>query len=77
MGYAEWISVEDRLPEDGIPVLVSFDLLEPCFKKDRRVEKRGLIGIKRYYQHNPHYYTWEDTEYHLVTHWMHLPQAPI
>lgn len=66
---SEWISVEDRLPEKLIPVLVYH--VEGCFLHeaqcvamlwDENQEWRKLIGGSRF-ERNP-------------THWMSLPEPP-
>jgi len=63
----EWISVEDRLPDENGPVLV---VVNGC------VEERGFIGFM------PDKKTplwgrsrWAD-DWDYVTHWMPLPEPP-
>lgn len=72
----EWISVNDRLPEPDSCVLVAYDLLELCFKKNRKIASSGHVGCKRYYTFFPNFFKWDDEDYHQVTHWMPLPEPP-
>jgi hypothetical protein len=71
-----WISVSERLPGPNTPVLVCFNLLEPIFCKNRKVEKYGLIEIDHIIEYPTDNFRWNDDTYHLATHWMPLPQPP-
>src|SRR6267142_770096 len=85
LGYPEWISVKDRLPEKSISVLT--------------INEDGAIGIAYYHSQN-HYnpetgnadlekFGWEDESccslfreigddnYSSITHWMPLPEQPV
>lgn len=61
----EWISVEDRLPEDNTDVLVY---------------RGSLISVYTYIGHNEwedDYGYWSRTDDENITHWMPLPQPPV
>ena len=64
----EWISVEDRLPEENTDVLIY---------------RGGFIGdLMNVYTYNGHnewedeYGYWSRTEDEGITHWMYLPEPP-
>ena len=59
----EWISVNDRLPEDYSPVLVY---------KSRHSESYGNMGTAYYWNQS----RWMGCIGETVTHWMPLPQPP-
>ena len=69
---SEWISVEDRLPEEGQKVLVSFIWFES------RERGNAVLLYGNYDDHN--WRTADDgseLDYSvLVTHWTPLPEAP-
>lgn len=73
---SEWTSVRDRLPEPSKPVLVCFDLLESLIRRDRKIEKRGLIEIDYVIEYPTGNFRWNNSKYHLATHWMPLPEKP-
>ena len=56
----DWISVKDRLPEDGNLVLIL------------NVWKMYELG----YYHKPHGWIAQGVSRVVVTHWMPLPEAP-
>jgi hypothetical protein len=58
----QWISVKDRLPEDGEPVLVY---------KERHSEAYGNMSTA-YYRRG----RWFGSIGEVITHWMPLPDAP-
>lgn len=59
---SEWISVEDRLPEDGDKVLC-------CFVRDTGINKPDEVIVGDFYWHK----LWVLNH---VTHWMPLPSPP-
>lgn len=70
-----WISVEDRLPEEKIDVLV----LDHAISGEPQIQiatyLRGLKGYNHQWMFNIK--PWQSgPNYHRVTHWMPLPEAP-
>lgn len=65
---SEWVSVEDRLPEEGIKVLV--------FAPDRDIIGSKLLGSYFYDSKEWTVYCFRDTIRTLVTHWQPLPNPP-
>ncbi len=77
----EWISVKDRMPEEGKDVLLygklehqeDFDIHKAVFHKD--VDVNDEINKKRYSESQ----FWEADwgyDFDKVTHWMPLPKPP-
>jgi len=67
----EWISVEDRLPEDGTDCLIAI------LSRFENASARFLVRTATY-KENSHYH-WEGDRCHSVeapTHWIPFPQAP-
>lgn len=62
----EWISVKDRLPEDGVSVLAI------CFYK----EKRRMLVCYMSKKNVGNWYTKVAGQRVQVTHWMPLPEPP-
>lgn len=65
----EWISVKDRLPEEGTLVLTYGPNGIPTYKVDYKID---------FPAENPPY-VWGNQlvdEYEIVTHWMPLPEPP-
>lgn len=61
----EWISVKDRLPEDGQRILVHLDLdIEICYFSKEDGWKNMDGG------------DWYEIDSKYVTHWMTLPKPP-
>jgi hypothetical protein len=70
LGYrkSEWISVEDRLPEENTDVLI----YRGGFRGD-------LMNVYTYMGHNEwedEYGYWSITDDEGITHWMPLPEPP-
>lgn len=64
----EWISVEDRLPDEAGQYLVAY---HPCIWA--RVDtSKTLVGMDSFRGKT----TWAQRKYQRVTHWMPLPQPP-
>jgi (2Fe-2S) ferredoxin len=61
-GYQEWISVEERLPDEG-------DWVMACFLKDERVIAVYCDGVW--------YRIIDQFQLPEVTHWMPLPDPPV
>jgi hypothetical protein len=61
---SEWISINDRLPESAVPVLVT-DGLQICIAFIQTLNKK-------FTQIN----TWDDWIHESVSHWMPLPNPP-
>ncbi len=61
---SDWIKVEDRLPEEGVSVLVSYHGLGPTI-----AYPIGTKGILQW---------WHSAGHHAinVTHWQPLPEPP-
>jgi hypothetical protein len=61
----EWIRIEDRLPQEGIPVLVTWAHTGNCdiavFREAQWIDSDGID---------------EGTEFDEPTHWMPLPEGP-
>jgi len=65
-----WISVEDKLPEDGVDVLVFGILLH---SESWRVNQGYYAGEWRSVQSMP---SGRPRSFNKVTHWMPLPEEP-
>lgn len=63
---SEWISVDDRLPEDEVEVLIFYEL------KDK---KRNGVTIEKI-THPADGNLWSCTDKEIISHWMPLPNAP-
>ena len=85
-GYSkrEWISVEERLPEDGVPDedLFSMNCLLVAKVGDEVVVDWGtrVVGFSYRTGKYEHYWEilhdWDEGEGCEITHWMPLPEAP-
>lgn len=68
-----WISVKERLPEEGIEVLIFGKVLNDISK---------VLGVRARFRGDQEWkYTWESEDIHVykqddVTHWMPLPEPP-
>jgi hypothetical protein len=68
-----WISVKERLPEEGLEVLIFGKILNDISK---------VLGVRARFQGDQKSkYTWESEDIHIytqydVTHWMPLPKPP-
>lgn len=69
----EWISVKDRLPNDGVSVLVTVDLKHRKFVGVFFHHKHPLHDEKKWISESQPDY---DYGYENVTHWMPLPEPP-
>ena len=68
---AEWISVKERLPEDGVFVLVCND------DNHMMVAKYESEVLGWYYKYtNYDFDVWENAEQGPVCYWMPLPEPP-
>ena len=65
----EWISVEDRLPDEAGQYLVAF---HPCHY-DMVYADKTFVGMDSFRGKT----SWAQRKYQRVTHWMPLPQPPI
>lgn len=77
---AEWISVEDRLPEEKVNSL-THDFAEViCFCDfggiPRRTDVRMYKFGKRSWSEEGHFWNGGQTMDGIVTHWMPLPEPP-
>ena len=63
----EWISVDERLPEENGRYLVCVDISHLAF------ENLTIIAVMEYGKDHG-FYLYDETE--TVTHWMPLPEAP-
>lgn len=67
---ANWISVEESLPEDYVPVLV-------CAK--HILWQRNVVLVDHIISYTDGHKTWADTDKtwkYFVTHWMPIPEPP-
>ena len=76
-GYASWISIEDRLPNNGQTV----DIWNGTRETDLTYDPEGKIdsGTKTVIGHGPWVQFAGNTVYRLVkpvTYWMPIPQEP-
>jgi hypothetical protein len=69
MNNMEWIKVSDRLPEEGVRVLVD------CGFIDRDKKPYYDLAVYRVL-HNRSVFTSGPYVLHTVTHWMTLPEKP-
>lgn len=67
----EWISVEERLPEEYVSLLVCFD-----FKGRKRVDVAELWPDGKFHNYSDEHLTPEGRKYRRATHWMPLPEPP-
>ena len=68
----QWISVKDRLPEEGQDCVIYVDWVDVWDKGSERITYQEIAvfnGNDRFY-HRAH------TELNRVTHWMPLPKPP-
>jgi hypothetical protein len=68
----QWISVKDRLPEEGQDCVIYVDWVDVWNKGSERITYQEIAvfnGDDRFY-HRAH------TELNRVTHWMPLPKSP-
>ena len=68
----EWISVEDRLPEDEKPVLVYYGFMH----KEGRGTGLRYTGTLSYFRFDPQPHWQHESTGLIVTHWMPLPEPP-
>lgn len=77
----EWISVKDKLPEEGKEVLViayGWDKNPPCYLgclKHTKSEKSWLTGLESA-ESDWSLWGWSYLRTPKVTHWMPLPDPP-
>jgi len=74
----EWISVDERLPPPGFPVLIFFRALygdgtPSCVGCDGR---GGLITVSAVDRIDGHYLWTSEYGYETPSHWMPLPEPP-
>lgn len=77
---SEWISVDERLPEENVDVLVYADEYLPkiayCQREDEFLEHAAAMGQIP----TPEIYYWtdsnDDNERVYPTHWQPLPEPP-
>jgi hypothetical protein len=73
VNYSRWISVKERLPEEGLEVLVYGKILNDISK---------ALGVRARFRGDQEWkYTWESEDIHVynqddVTHWKPLPEPP-
>ena len=75
-GVAEWISVKDKMPDDGMGCyLVLADL--PCLV-GKYIDIAWYNAYNMYGRNdfNPWYHREDGINYEGITHWMPLPQKP-
>lgn len=63
---SDWISIKDRLPEKGIPILVYWDCIVSM-----GIHMNGGFVVLEDFMYRAH-----GVGYDLVTHWMPLPKSP-
>lgn len=72
MTQSDWISVEERLPEDGDEILVS------GYRYNNKINGRFIMvgqynkTLNRFIDNSDE----EETTIHAPTHWMPLPELP-
>jgi hypothetical protein len=64
-----WISVEERLPEEGEPVLVAI-------RFRHWTDEMPTLIVSSWYEHEDFCGDENDIPYQGVTHWMPLPEPP-
>lgn len=72
----EWISVRDRLPEFGVPVLIynsRLNLFEVSSRNDMPSHSFEKADGDLYKRITHPYECWDNNE---ATHWMPLPEPP-
>lgn len=75
---AEWISVDDRLPEDGVEVLIyiSTDIVQAYIWKGYWKGSTNVTdNMNDGYVHDRTICK-QGSQFDFVTHWMPLPEAP-
>lgn len=75
----DWISVNDRLPDAEVPVLVSDGKIVATAKY--RVEKQSYWEqvddtTQKLRAEDSKYWSFSDADWFAVTHWMPLPDPP-
>jgi hypothetical protein len=68
----QWISVKDRLPEEGQDCIFYVDFVDEWDKGSERInfQEIGVFNGKDRFYHRSH------TDLDRVTYWMPLPEAP-
>ena len=69
----QWISVDDRLPDEGEWVIGATYILEPITGKSKRISKELFFDGEN--EDGIHWLCDGDWP-HAVTHWMPLPEPP-
>lgn len=67
---SEWISVDDRLPDDNHDTL----LVAVIFKHAELIEQ--FVDTDAFYTSDNFFRYWGAQKKHKVTHWMPLPELP-
>ncbi len=69
---SEWISVKDRLPEEGQDCIFYVDFIDKWDKGSERInfQEIGVFNGKDRFDHRSH------TDLDRVTYWMPLPKSP-
>lgn len=65
---AQWISINERLPEEGILVLVWF-----CGRGHEKITIDSIVPRESRFSDVP---CWGHHSWNNVTHWMPLPEPP-
>lgn len=72
----EWISVEDRLPEEGVEVLTIEDVHALTTDNSHIEYKEYRLDFIAKFENEVIWARRLENEYDRVTHWMPLPEPP-
>lgn len=75
-GVAEWISVKDRLPDDGMECYLVLADLPYLVGKYIDIAWYNAYNMYGRDDFNPWYHREEGINYEGITHWMPLPKPP-
>jgi hypothetical protein len=74
---SKWISVKDRLPEEGVPVLIVYDCCgEPDIDVMKRYHGQTIYESGEVFDYPNHFRGPRGFLTDDVTHWMPLPEPP-